>query len=117
MAYTNSLYVATIAHIRDLEELQQQKKIEVDDLVEEQERYKETRDAEIKYIEQQVHNFNEEIEVKKKKILKHIEYVDAKIKCMVDGINASNHIIDIESVVSPAEDMEERKPQGLKVIV
>ena len=117
MAENRALLIATIAHIRDLEEHQKQRRNEVDDLGDEQEQHREMKESEILYLVQEKENFNKKVEAKKEKIAKDLADIDGKIKYLVEYLKALNQNMDIESVIGQAEDIEERKPQGLRTVV
>jgi hypothetical protein len=117
MAENRAIVVANISHLRDLEEHQKQRRNEIADLSEEEEKHREMKEAEIMYLVKEKENFNKKIEAKKDKIGNEIVNIDVKINCLVEALEGLNQKTDIENVVSPAEDMEEERPQGLKTVV
>merc|ERR1712215_544643 len=112
-----SVFMATIEHIRDLEEYQKQKRNEIDDLSEEQEHHKETKDEEMRHLMLEKYTFNQRVEVKKEKIFKDIAEIDSKIQNLVISLKNLNKNLDIENALSKTEVTVEKLTQGLKTVV
>merc|ERR1712204_74077 len=119
MSETRNVEVATLAHIRDLEEYLERRRTEIADMSEDQEQYGEMKDDEVKYLLKEKEIYNQKMEARKETIKKEMEDIGAKIRMLFDTVKGVDHEADIESRMSPAEDMDEegRRPQGLRTVV
>ena len=105
---------ATLAYIKDLEELLEMKIREVKELTDEQEQFNDTKDEEILYLIGEKFKFNKTVAAKKDLLEKHIDEAEARILMLEETMHQSS---DVESRLTRAERgcrREKHRPQGLK---
>ena len=77
--------VATLDHIRDLEEEAEKSRNDIADLDSVQREYNNVKDDEVKHLVQEKENFNKKVEAKKETLVKDIADTAAKIKNLMES--------------------------------